>query len=169
MAMLFVVTPIILSSASYASGRSATREATITLQDTCTFSRAEGDGNYSGIILPGGYSDNFASSVLSVSCNTPDVYYVTAQFSNLTDEHNTNNTINYTTANPNGSFSGWGVKAGKTIPSQVRIENGSRLIDVTTADNGSTTTIRYSVSASPDQPAGTYSGTATYILISGNN
>lgn len=166
--ILLTVISISLST-PYANGQSVTKEATITLQDTCTFSRTEGNGEYSGVILPGSYSENFASSVLSVACNTPDVYYVTAHFSNLTDENNENNIINYTTTNPNGSFSGWSVKAGKTIPSQTYVENDSRFIDATTADDGITTTIRYSVSASPDQPSGSYSGTATYILISGNN
>lgn len=155
------------SSISHAAGGAVIDELNITLYDSCTIDRSEGLGEYYSTVIPGSHSNNFATSVFSVSCNNPDVYYITAQFSDLTDE--SDHKIVYRASEPNDNASYWAVKAGQTIPSQTYVTSGDRILSVTAADEGESVSVRYSVGVSPDQPAGSYTGTATYTLVSGDN
>lgn len=140
----------------------------INLQDSCSLDRTTGDGNYNVSINPGGYSKNFASSTFTVTCNTPYIYTLTAQFSDLTSDGET--PISYSTYDPTGAESIWTAKKddNTTAAPSANIANGDLILQTSTANSGSTVTVRYSVGAASNQAAGTYTGKATYTLVSGN-
>ena len=155
--------PIISSFATTAPG--IQDNLTIMLSDTCEFARSMGEGDYSASINPGGYSANFASSTFTVTCNTPDVYTVTAQYSDLLNEED--DAISYSIYDPTGAESAWTAKLGENIGTAVNVTNGEPIMQASVADGGASATVRYSVGASSSQAAGTYTGKATYTLVSG--
>ncbi|MBQ3348645.1 hypothetical protein IJG90_03985 [Candidatus Saccharibacteria bacterium] len=151
---------------AFAATSSVQDNFSVTLVDSCAFDRTGGDGNYSVSINPGGYSANFASSVFTVTCNTPDVYTVTAEFSDLSNGED--GSIAYSIYDPTGAESAWTAKLGESIGTAVNVTSGEQIMQASVADGGATATVRYSVGAASDQDAGTYSGYAKYTLVSGS-
>ncbi len=151
---------------SFAATSSVVDHINIVLQDTCAFQRTLGEGDYSATINPGTYSVNFASSTFTVTCNNPDRYTVTASFSDLESDEGS---IIYSTKNPDGSASSWNAKLTDDTHMASNVTNGDTIMGTEgdTLSGGATATVRYSVGASTDQSGGTYTGTATYTLISG--
>ena len=151
---------------SFAASGAVTDNFSLSIIDSCFFDRTSGDGDYAVSVNPGTYSVNFASSVFTVACNTPDTYTVTAVFTDLTNGNS--DSINYSIYDPDGTQSAWTAKVGDILPNAVNVVNGSTILNATVADGGATATVRYSVGAASNQAAGTYTGTATYTLVSGN-
>lgn len=161
--LTFAAVPVI---SSFATSDSVTDNLSISIADSCSFDRTSGNGEYAATINAGTYAANFASSTFTVTCNTFDTYTVTAVFSDLTN--GAEDSISYGTHDPNGSESIWTAKLGDSTSAAVNVANGDSIINTTVADGGSTATVRYSVGAASNQAAGTYTGRATYTLVSGN-
>lgn len=162
-ALVLAAIPLLSSSADT---NTITDRISLILQDTCDFERTSGEGNYTATIMPGTYSNNFASSTFTVTCNDPDVYTVTAEFTDLTAEDASPITYDSTT-NPNGENSTWVTKITDDERPATNVANGAVIMTTTLADGGSTATVRYSVGASSDQDTGTYTGHAIYTMVSG--
>ncbi len=152
---------------SFAEASMTTDTLTINLTDSCEFERTVGDGDYGVTLHPGSYALNFASSTFTVTCNTPDTYTVTAQFSDLLNTTNENESIVYSAADPNGTASTWQTKLGATNNIAVNLSNGDTILSASSANGGASAVVRYSVGAASDQGSGTYTGKATYTLVSG--
>lgn len=145
----------------------------IELHDTCAFSRTSSAGvdgdpvsEYSATILPGSYSSGFGGSTLTVSCNIPDTYYVTAEFTDLALQGGSE-LIPYDIVNPDGSNTLWTTTMGDPGEVPHNVVNGDTILEADQASGGASASVHYSVGAAVGQASGSYSGTATYTLVSG--
>lgn len=145
----------------------------VSLYDTCAFEKTASIGTqgeitdeYNVSIIPGSYASGFGGSTFTVTCNTPDTYEVTAQFSDLVME-GTDEAITYSNINPDGSNSVWTTTLGDAGEAPRNLTSGDTILSAEQADGGSSATVHYSVGAASDQATGSYSGKATYTLVSG--
>lgn len=136
----------------------------VTVSNSCSFNRTEGEGTYNATVLPGNTSENFAKSTFAADCNFgsegKDVQ-VTAVFGSLTSGENS---IPYAATAVSGSTTSWSAAKGALSADATIIANNSDLINVTKATETQTATVWYSVGVATGTPAGTYTGYATYTL-----
>lgn len=146
---------------------------TVTVSETCAFSRTAGAGEYQASLLGGSVAENFGGSTFEVICNTSagetqDVN-VTAEFQDLSD--GAGNSIPYAAVAPTADTSSWvAMKSTATAGSSAIAATNGMLIDAeATEDNDVfTANVKYSVGVADDQEAGTYTGYATYTLVENN-
>ena len=171
-----VALAIVPMMTSFATTSEAVKDSLdVTIYDTCAFEKTASAGTtgevineYSTSIMPGAYSLGFGGSTFTVTCNTPDVYTVTAVFSDLVQD-GVDEAIAYSTLNPDGSRSIWTTTIGEPGEAPRNVTSGDTILSATQADGGSTATVHYSVGAASGQAAGAYSGSAVYTLVSGGN
>ena len=146
---------------------------TVTVSDTCAFSRTAGEGEYNTTLLGGNVVENFGGSTFEVTCNiaageSQDIN-VTAEFQDLSD--GAGNSIPYAAVAPTADTSSWvAMKSNATTGASAIAASNGVLINGTATDEAGTLSanVRYSVGVEEDQAAGTYTGYATYTLAENN-
>ena len=149
---------------THADTASVADTISLNLTDSCAIDRTYGNGEYEATVSPGGISHNFGRSTFEVTCNIPNTFEVTAEFTDLAIEGG-DGTIAYSAANPDGINSSWVAAVGDAANTTEILANGDNLMASTTATGSASATVKYSVGAGTTQASGTYSGQATYTLI----
>ncbi len=136
----------------------------VTVTDECSFSRTDGEGNYSTTLLADAINNSFAHSEFKATCNFgvdgKDIT-VTAAFTDLVSGANT---IPYSGSELAAGTAGWNAAKGEKSGITSIIANNGNLINVTAANADQYATVWYSVATDDNQAAGTYTGYATYTL-----
>lgn len=136
---------------------------TVTVNESCNFTRETGNGQYTQNMAAGALKSDFGSSTFKSACNNGKGYDINAVFTSLTHKGNAGQAIAYSTTAPTAGSGTWtAAVSGSSIAA-----TGGKLGEQSTQDpaGGRTYTVDYSVSLHDDQAQGTYEGTATYTLV----
>ena len=142
----------------------------LTVSSSCTYdgitpaAATSNDGNeYTASAAPNQLKDFGATSSatnLTVKCNAANGYTITPTFTGLTGP----STIPYNgSADPTAGSETWAAYYSKNSGNATRFAASGTAIEGT-ATMTDTYTFSYKVGTGPDQAAGTYNGTATYVL-----
>ena len=136
---------------------------TVTVNESCTFTRTTGNGQYTQSMTAGALKTDFGSSTFTSACNNGKGYDINAVFTSLSHTGNAGTAITYSATTPTAGSGTW---TASVSSSPIAASNG-KLGERSTQDpsGGSTYTVDYAVSLHDDQAQGTYEGTATYTLV----
>ena len=141
---------------------SMTDTITANVSDSCTFARTAGEGTYATTLLPNAMSENFASSIISVTCSADQDIDVSATFTDLVSGENS---IAYSSDAVAEGVSSWNAAKGQYSATATSLANDGALFDLAgEAGKQYDETVWYSVATSVSQVAGAYKGYATYTL-----
>lgn len=136
---------------------------TVTVNESCTFTRTTGNGQYTQSMTAGALKTDFGSSTFTSACNNGKGYDINAEFTSLSHKGNAGEAIAYSATTPTASSGTWTA----SVSSSNIAATGGKLGEQSTQDpaGGRTYTVNYTVSLHDDQAQGTYEGTATYTLV----
>ena len=136
---------------------------TVTVNESCTFTRSTGNGQYTQNMTAGALKTDFGSSTFTSACNNGKGYDINAVFTSLAHKGNAGQAITYAAVAPTAGSGTW---TASVSSSPIAASNG-KLGEQSTQDpsGGRTYTVDYKVSLHSDQAQGTYTGTATYTLV----
>ena len=137
---------------------------TVTVNESCTFTRTTGNGQYTQSMTAGALKTDFGSSTFTSACNNGKGYDIGAVFTSLSHTGNAGEAITYSATTPTAGSGTWTAAIGGS--SNIAATSGV-LGSQNTQDpaGGRTYTVVYKVSTHDDQAQGTYQGTATYTLV----
>ena len=138
-----------------------TDNITITVDETCTFERTTGNGNYTATMQVNGLNNSVGTSTFTAICNNASGFSVSATPTSLSG---TGEAITYSaTAPPAGSGTWTATKT--TVAGNIAASDGVLMTaNGPTAAAGQTETVTYKVSTRPNQAKGSYSGSIEYAL-----
>ena len=136
---------------------------TVTVNESCTFTRTTGDGQYTQSMAAGALKTDFGSSTFTSACNNGKGYDINAVFTSLAHTQNAGTAITYSATTPTAGSGTWTA----SVSSSNIAATGGKLGEQSTQDpaGGRTYQVDYAVSLNDDQAQGTYRGTATYTLV----
>lgn len=136
---------------------------TVTVNESCTFTRTDGDGRYTHSMTVDEVKTNFGSSTFTSTCNNGKGYDINAVFTSLSHTEHAGEAIAYSPSTPTAGSGTWTA----SVNSSNIAATGGKLGEQSTQDpaGGRTYTVDYAVSLHDDQAQGTYEGTATYTLV----
>ena len=140
----------------------------ITVDDACEFGNASNTGTATDTVLPNGTTtwDNH-TTVLNVTCTLAS-YKITSAFTSLERSSGDAAAIAYQNSATAAGSQKWAAQFVKNSDTSYAYltHNGSNQMTGTSSQSD-TFTIKYEAGLGADQPAGTYSGTATYTIATG--
>ena len=157
---------------------------TVTVNPACSINRISVNGvaNSSASvelvkeISLGGVDNNFGTVVYNVTCNKTGSYGVTETFTPLHNASLPNNTkdITYSVDDPTAGSGTWTATVTPATGASYNLNPNATGANVSrkyliyntgvTPSGGISATVTYKVSVFADQPAGTYQGSASYVL-----
>ena len=164
---VFALTPVF---GVFATGTQAADPASVadtlkvTVDDTCSLTRSGGSASLTHTMTASQLKTDFGYSEIKSVCNNASGYKVTGTFNALADG---TKTIPYQTTAPAAGTSGWTAVLGSSSSTSYITSGTAGNIHITnTADTsaGHTATVSYIVATASDIAAGTYVGTASYVL-----
>ena len=134
---------------------------TITVSETCTFTRTTGNGNYTATMSTNALNSSVGSSTFTAVCNNASGFSVSATPTALAGPTGSD-AINYSATTPTAGSGSW--TATKTeVAGNIAATNGV-LMTAAGTTTGQTETVTYQVSTRANQAKGDYEGTMTYQL-----
>ena len=145
----------------------------INVDDACEFGNESNTGTATDTVLPNGTTtwDNH-NTVLSVRCTLAS-YKITSVFTamgrgaNATAWNADDAKLTYSGAATSGGSQTWAAQFKKNSGTFAYLTNNSSTQMTGTSSQSDTFTIKYEAGLGADQPAGTYTGTATYTIATG--
>ena len=147
---------------------------TVTVSQYCTFQSSAANDSYTASVAAGGLKEWTAAedaNPMAVACTTP--YTITPTMTSLADQNLDASTAIVYSATPattgSKTWSAAYTLSGDHTGSGA-ITSGSAITGsaATTSTDGDVYKISYKVGLDPAQPAGTYTGTATYVIAASN-
>lgn len=161
---VFALTPVfgVFATADPASVADTLK---VTVDDTCALSRTGGSASLTHTMTANQLKADFGYSEIKSTCNNASGYKVTGTFNALADG---TKTIPYQATAPSAGTSGWtAVLGNSSSTSYITSGTAGNVHSTNTADTaaGHTATVSYKVATADNIAAGTYVGTATYVLL----
>ena len=134
----------------------------ITVSETCTFERSSGEGTYGATLAMNALNNSVGSSTFTAICNNATGFVVNATPTSITG---TGDAITYSAEAPTQGSGTW--TAYKTTAAANIAATGGVLMtsNGVTPAAGTSETVTYKVSTSPNQAKGSYTGTIEYALV----
>ncbi len=134
-------------------------DITVTITDTCTFTRSTGNGTYSASMQVGKLNASVGTSTFNIICNNANGYTVTATPTSITG---TGEAINYSATTPTAGSGTW-TAYNNTAEANIAATSGVLMSSNTVSPAaGASATVVYKVSTRDNQAKGAYSGSITY-------
>ena len=135
----------------------------VTVSETCTFSRTTGNGTYAVTMAVNKLNSNVGTSTFTAICNNPSGFSVAAVFTSITG---TGAAITYSATTPSANSGTWtAAKGDSSSTANIAATNGVLMsTDAVTAAEGISQQVTYKIGTRNNQAKGAYSGTATYTL-----
>lgn len=162
---VFALTPVFGVFAT-ADPSSVTDTLKVTVDDTCSLTRSAGSASLTQSMTANQLKNDFGTSTITSVCNAGSGYKVTGTFIALAGPGS--NSIPYQTTAPAAGTSGWTAVLGNSSSTSFIISGTAGNVHSTnTADtsSGHDAVISYKVATADNIAAGTYTGTATYVLV----